>query len=461
GYPETNDRGLDPRRFGPFVDDENDSFDAIRTDVPPSNKPSIPQSNVHLSNEPVLTNVPQSNEHFQTIPTNVPLSNEPFIPQSSIHLSNEPVLTNVPPSNELMLTNVPLSIEPEPIIGQTKTSVHTCIRVETEGEKVYKAGSSRWVASIIKQKLRKDPNYKPFKIIDNMQIYHNIDATYNLVWRAKEKAHAEMRGSFEHAYQLLTSYFVEVRLADPNFAFDIQTTSCKDKRFTRCICPPQKTYKQLRPVAVIDKTFLTGRYRGTLLTAIAIDPSNYIFLLAFSITHSGTTESWTYFLKMFRSNFHGYDTRFVVISDRNPGIINVVLEVFPFVIHTFCAFYIFNNIKITLESTRIAFRMAIEALRSIDFDKHMNVIHNTDPVVTNTYLLYDPICHLFLLIWHLTYMVCHFFRYGVAYTNHVESWNNVILKVKHLPMCLLRNCVESVWKCPTRIGRKLRRAKLA
>ncbi|KAF6177098.1 hypothetical protein GIB67_015973 [Kingdonia uniflora] len=72
----------------------------------------------------------------------------------------------------------------------TYCSVHTCIRVETEGGNTYKAASSRWVTSIIKQKLRKDPNYKPSRIIDDMQIYHNIDVTYNLAWRAKEKAHA-------------------------------------------------------------------------------------------------------------------------------------------------------------------------------------------------------------------------------------------------------------------------------
>ncbi|KAF6144184.1 hypothetical protein GIB67_004857 [Kingdonia uniflora] len=119
---DSNYRGLDSCRFRPFVDDENDSFETIRTAVPPSNEPSIPQSNVHLSNEPMLTNVPQSNESFQTISINVPLSNEPSITQSSIHLSNELVLTNDPPSNEPILTNVPLSIEPEPIIGQTKTS---------------------------------------------------------------------------------------------------------------------------------------------------------------------------------------------------------------------------------------------------------------------------------------------------------------------------------------------------
>ncbi|KAF6165176.1 hypothetical protein GIB67_000760 [Kingdonia uniflora] len=31
-----------------------------------------------------------------------------------------------------------------------------------------------------------------------------------------------MRSSFEHAYQLLMSYFIEVRLVDPNLVFDTQ-----------------------------------------------------------------------------------------------------------------------------------------------------------------------------------------------------------------------------------------------
>ncbi|KAF6169840.1 hypothetical protein GIB67_034232 [Kingdonia uniflora] len=184
-----------------------------------------------------------------------------------------------------------------------------------------------------------------------------------------------MRGSFEHVYQLLTSYFAEVRLVDPDFVFDIQTMSCKDKRFTRYFWyfgPPKKTYKLLRPVVVIDETFLKGRYRGTLLTAIAIDPSNHIFPLAFLITDSEITKSWTYFLEMFGSNFYCYDTRFVIISDRNAKIINDVPKVFLFAIHTFCVFHISNNIKTTLESTRIAFRMTAEALTSNNFDKHMN-----------------------------------------------------------------------------------------
>ncbi|KAF6169776.1 hypothetical protein GIB67_005861 [Kingdonia uniflora] len=200
-----------------------------------------------------------------------------------------------------------------------------------------------------------------------------------------------MRGSFEHAYLLLINNFAEVRLVDPDLVFDIQTIS---------------------------------------------------------LTDSETIKSWTYFLKIFGYDFYGYDTRFIVISDRNHEIINVVPKVISFAIHTFCTFHIFNNIKTTLESTRIAFRMAAEALTKIDFGKHMTDIQNTYPVGLQYILgipketwsnLYIPmsscyvyICHPVILIWHLISIICHLFRYGVACTNHVESWNNVIVKVRDI-----------------------------
>ncbi|KAF6142446.1 hypothetical protein GIB67_039410, partial [Kingdonia uniflora] len=245
GYPETNGRWLDPCRLRPFVDDENDSLKTICTDVPPSDEPSIPQSNVHLSNEPVLTNVPQSNEPYQTIPTNVPLSNEPSILQSSIHLSNEPVLTNVPPSNEPILTNVPFSIEPETIIGQTEPSAE--FRFELQPEQV--KDLLDWIE--LKNHIR------AYAVVNKFNLKHILSNEYKIMERCKGhkcfwqiymtrsvgSAIFRMRGSFQHAYQLLKSYFAKVRLVNPDFVFDIQTTSCKDKRFTKyfwCFGPPKK-----------------------------------------------------------------------------------------------------------------------------------------------------------------------------------------------------------------------------
>ncbi|KAF6144047.1 hypothetical protein GIB67_037720 [Kingdonia uniflora] len=183
GYPETNGKGLDLRRFGPFVDDENDSFETIRTDVPPSNEHSIPQSNIHLSNEPV------------------------------IHLSNEPVLTNVPPSNEPMLTNVPLSIEPEPIIGQTETSAE--FRFEPQLEQVKNLLDFRFksaaytedpydfskefnIGDLYRDRIELKNRIRDYAVVNKFNLEHVLSNEYKIV----------IRGSFEHAYQLLTSYFV-------------------------------------------------------------------------------------------------------------------------------------------------------------------------------------------------------------------------------------------------------------
>jgi len=46
----------------------------------------------------------------------------------------------------------------------------------------------------------------------------------------------------------------------------------------------------------VDEIFLTGKYRGTLLTAIGQDGSRNNFLLAFAIVESETKEAWMWFL---------------------------------------------------------------------------------------------------------------------------------------------------------------------
>ncbi|KAF6149510.1 hypothetical protein GIB67_003658 [Kingdonia uniflora] len=71
-------------------------------------------------------------------------------------------------------------------------------------------------------------------------------------------------------------------------------------------------------------------------------------------------------------------------------------------------------------------RMAAETFTSIDSDKHMNAIRNSN-LVGLQYILGIP-----KETWSNLYIPLT--RYGVAYTNHVESWNNVILKVRDLPI---------------------------
>ncbi|KAF6164793.1 hypothetical protein GIB67_002449, partial [Kingdonia uniflora] len=96
-----------------------------------------------------------------------------------------------------------------------------------------------------------------------------------------------MRGSFEHAYQLLTSYFTEVRLVDPNFVFDIHTLSSKDKRFTRI----RDSQARLTPWAMDNCE--SRKFVADSLTCRVRTSRHHFQMTSYSITNSVNIEDGT------------------------------------------------------------------------------------------------------------------------------------------------------------------------
>ena len=62
--------------------------------------------------------------------------------------------------------------------------------------------------------------------------------------------------------------------------------------FKSCI----EGFQYCKSIVQVDGTFLTEKYRGTLLTAIGQDGSRNNFSLAFTIVESETKEVWMWFL---------------------------------------------------------------------------------------------------------------------------------------------------------------------
>src|SRR5664279_310833 len=53
-------------------------------------------------------------------------------------------------------------------------------------------------------------------------------------------------------------------------------------------------FSHCRPVICVDGTFLTGKYKGQILTSIGQDGNNQIVPLAFAFVESENTGSWTW-----------------------------------------------------------------------------------------------------------------------------------------------------------------------
>lgn len=90
-----------------------------------------------------------------------------------------------------------------------------------------------------------------------------------------------------------------------------------------------EAFVHLRPVLAVDGTFITGKFGGTLLTAIGIDAANSLVPLAFALVEKETTPNWRWFLRIVRTRLIGPARATCEISDRHPRIMNSINDVIP------------------------------------------------------------------------------------------------------------------------------------
>jgi hypothetical protein len=58
--------------------------------------------------------------------------------------------------------------------------------------------------------------------------------------------------------------------------------------FPQCVA----SFAHCRPVISVDGTFLTGKYKGTLMVAVGMTAENQLVLLAFALVEGENNESW-------------------------------------------------------------------------------------------------------------------------------------------------------------------------
>jgi hypothetical protein len=59
-------------------------------------------------------------------------------------------------------------------------------------------------------------------------------------------------------------------------------------------------FAHCRPIISVDGTFLTGKYKGTLMTAVGMTAENQLLSLAFALVEGENNESWRWFFGLVR-----------------------------------------------------------------------------------------------------------------------------------------------------------------
>ena len=78
----------------------------------------------------------------------------------------------------------------------------------------------------------------------------------------------------------------------------------------------------------IDATFLTGRFKGQLLAACAVDARSFVFAVVYDVLETESKESWTWFLHNLRQAI-AHPNGLVIHTDACKGLEVAVDNVFP------------------------------------------------------------------------------------------------------------------------------------
>ncbi|KAL0544384.1 hypothetical protein IC582_019499 [Cucumis melo] len=159
---------------------------------------------------------------------------------------------------------------------------------------------SWFVGELIKSKF-KGPGriYKPRDIIEDMRQDYGINMSYEKAWRARENAYERVRGSPEESYNLLRRYGEALKFTNPGTIFHMEL---EDDRFFKYLFMAVGACVRgflncIRPVIVMDGTFLKNKYRGQLIVAVCLNGNNQIYPLAFGVVDRETDDSIQWFLE--------------------------------------------------------------------------------------------------------------------------------------------------------------------
>jgi hypothetical protein len=154
-----------------------------------------------------------------------------------------------------------------------------------------------WIASLALPILTKKPHMGAKELQTTFQDKHNCKIRYETVCKEKEKACAQLYGTWEDIFQLLFRWKEAVLEVMPHSVIEIEIVQEEGQlSFRRFFCafgPCLQGFREgCRPYLSVDSTALNGRWNKYLPLAIDVDGHNWKFPVAFGFFESESKESW-------------------------------------------------------------------------------------------------------------------------------------------------------------------------
>ncbi|XP_013639577.1 PREDICTED: uncharacterized protein LOC106344816 [Brassica oleracea var. oleracea] len=233
------------------------------------------------------------------------------------------------------------------LMVKTYVNDHKCEK--TGQSKILKRST---IASLFAKRLRLNPKLTAKEIQAEILREYQMEAKENLCIKAKTKLMKERRKTHEEHFDKIRDYQAEIFRSNPGSIMDIETipgatVGSKQRFYMLYMCfqaQKEACKKTCRPVIGLDEAFLKWDIKGQLLAAVGRDGDNRIVPISWAVVEIENDTNWDWFVKHLALDLGLEDGKgFVIMSDKQKGLVKAVHTLIPEAGHRKCCRHIFEN----------------------------------------------------------------------------------------------------------------------
>jgi len=202
--------------------------------------------------------------------------------------------------------------------------LHHCKARVGEARKTHRQLTSEFIGYKFMKHVSNDPTMKIKLMMSMVEDLFGYKVKYGKTWKAKQVALRMLYGGWEEAYNRLPRLLGAMASTNPDMYHIVNAHDGVFNRAFWTFGPCISAFQHCRPVLSIDGTFLTGKYKGTLLIALAHDANDQVLPVAFALVSAENQVNWEWFMWLVRTKIIGPTREVCIISDRHQGILKAV-----------------------------------------------------------------------------------------------------------------------------------------